>query len=284
MSNFASDKLGAGTILWSPTERPNVAPDGTMYWDVVTEQLFIKQFGVWDALSTLAGGAPLNSPAFTGIPTAPTAAPLTDTIQIATTAYTDLAVGVETTRATTAEGLLAPKGSPTFTGTVTIPILTVTTSETIPSISINGGTALTAQTGTGGTLVTSIGPALTGAPTAPTATLGTNTTQIATTAFVLANAGGTTLIASGTAVLGTANIATLSSAPPVTVAGAGIATTDSIEWAFNAAPGSGYSGAATSQLQILAYVTSGNVNFLVVNPTAGTVTPPAATLNWRVIR
>lgn len=32
-------------------------------------------------------------------------------------------------------------------------------------------------------------PALTGTPTAPTATVGTNTTQIATTAFVLANAG-----------------------------------------------------------------------------------------------
>jgi hypothetical protein len=33
-------------------------------------------------------------------------------------------------------------------------------------------------------------PALTGVPTAPTASVGTNTTQIATTAFVLANAGG----------------------------------------------------------------------------------------------
>ena len=32
-------------------------------------------------------------------------------------------------------------------------------------------------------------PALTGTPTAPTATVGTNTTQIATTAFVLANGG-----------------------------------------------------------------------------------------------
>lgn len=33
-------------------------------------------------------------------------------------------------------------------------------------------------------------PALTGTPTAPTAALGDNTTKIATTAFVLANAGG----------------------------------------------------------------------------------------------
>lgn len=41
-------------------------------------------------------------------------------------------------------------------------------------------------TGTGNAVM-SVSPALTGVPTAPTATLGTNTTQIATTQFVLAN-------------------------------------------------------------------------------------------------
>jgi hypothetical protein len=54
--------------------------------------------------------------------------------------------------------------------------------------------ALTDETGTGsavfGTAPTISSPALTGTPTAPTATAGTNTTQVATTAFVLANAGG----------------------------------------------------------------------------------------------
>lgn len=45
-----------------------------------------------------------------------------------------------------------------------------------------------APTGTGA-YVKAISPALTGAPTAPTATVGTNTTQIATTAFVIANGG-----------------------------------------------------------------------------------------------
>jgi hypothetical protein len=40
-----------------------------------------------------------------------------------------------------------------------------------------------------GTVVLSVSPALTSIPTAPTATLGTNTNQIATTAFVQANAG-----------------------------------------------------------------------------------------------
>jgi len=49
----------------------------------------------------------------------------------------------------------------------------------------NGGTGATTSTGTG-SVVLSISPALTGVPTAPTATLGTNTTQMATTAFVQA--------------------------------------------------------------------------------------------------
>lgn len=46
-----------------------------------------------------------------------------------------------------------------------------------------GGTGVTTSTGTG-SVVLSDSPALTGTPTAPTASFGTNTTQIATTAFV----------------------------------------------------------------------------------------------------
>jgi hypothetical protein len=49
------------------------------------------------------------------------------------------------------------------------------------------GSVLTANTKIYGNIVS---PTITGTPTAPTATAGTNTTQIATTAFVLANAGG----------------------------------------------------------------------------------------------
>jgi hypothetical protein len=52
------------------------------------------------------------------------------------------------------------------------------------------GTTVTGTTGTGA-VVLAANPALTGIPTAPTAALATNTTQIATTAFVIANAGGT---------------------------------------------------------------------------------------------
>ena len=90
----------------------------------------------------------------------------------------------------------------------------------------------------------------------------------------------TQTIASGTAVLGTSPISGTSSASVVTKTATGVLSTDSIIWSFNAAPSTGY----VSGLFIQAYVTTGNVNFLVTNPTAGSLTPAAATLNWSVIR
>jgi hypothetical protein len=66
----------------------------------------------------------------------------------------------------------------------------------------------------------------------------------------------------------------------VTVAAIGVLATDSIEWAFNAIPGTGYN----EGLYVLVYPSAGNVNFLVVNGTANAYTPGAAVLNWRVIR
>ena len=89
--------------------------------------------------------AALASPAFTGTPTAPTAAAGTNTTQVATTAFVGTAVSAlvasapaaldtinelaaaigndanYTTTITTALGTKAPLASPTFTGTVTIP-------------------------------------------------------------------------------------------------------------------------------------------------------------------
>jgi hypothetical protein len=52
----------------------------------------------------------------------------------------------------------------------------------------SGGTGVTTSTGTGSTVL-SASPTFTGVPLAPTATVGTNTTQIATTAFVAASTG-----------------------------------------------------------------------------------------------
>jgi hypothetical protein len=111
--------------------------------------------------------APLMSPAFSGVPTAPTAAPGSATGQLATTAFVMNAIS-------SGDG----GGVASFNGRA-------------------GAVTLTAAdlSGVGGALLAS--PSFTGFPLAPTATPGTNTTQLATTAFVMAAvAGGTAGVAS----------------------------------------------------------------------------------------
>jgi hypothetical protein len=167
-----------------------------------------------------AFAAPLASPAFTGIPTAPTAAPSTSTTQLATTAFVTAAIaagmtGVVTTfngrsgavnlignDVSAAGGALTV--SPAFTGTPTAPTAAPGVSNTqlatcafvMAALATGGGVltfngragavTLTAAdvSAVGGALLAS--PALTGSPTAPTALAGTNTTQLATCAFVMA--------------------------------------------------------------------------------------------------
>jgi len=78
-------------------------------------------------------------------------------------------------------------GAATLSGT-TLNIPTVASTVNASSISgtvavTNGGTGVTTSTGTGN-VVLSTSPTFTGTPTAPTASAGTNTTQIATTEFV----------------------------------------------------------------------------------------------------
>lgn len=120
--------------------------------------------------------APLASPALTGTPTAPTAVALTNTTQVATTAYADAAVGVEKSRAQAAEALLAPLASPALTGV-----------PTAPTAAAGNNTVQIATTAFVSSYAPLASPALSGTPTAPTAPVGTNTLQLATTAFVLAN-------------------------------------------------------------------------------------------------
>jgi hypothetical protein len=133
------------------------------------------------------------SPTFTGTPTAPTATAGTNTTQLATTQYvrTEVANLVNSapgaldtldelaaalgddasfaSTVTTSIGLKAPLESPTFTGTVT----------GITKTMVGLGNVLNETKATAFT-----SPAFTGTPTAPTAAGGTNTTQIATTAYV----------------------------------------------------------------------------------------------------
>lgn len=93
--------------------------------------------------------------------------------------YTATAGGdldAEIARALAAEALLAPKNSPTFTGTPTVPTAAAGTNTTQAASTafVTAGLAPKAPLAS---------PALTGIPTAPTAAIGTNSTQIATTEF-----------------------------------------------------------------------------------------------------
>lgn len=154
LQNYTSMVVFDGTNWWAsflpvvPVNTPAVAHEWLDSYNATTGAFTQTQPAIAD-ISGLAAAlallAPLASPALTGTPTAPTAAPLTNSTQIATTAYTDAAVGVETSRAETAEGLLAPKASPTFTGTVTQstpPVLTGATTAT--SATAGAGSALPA--------------------------------------------------------------------------------------------------------------------------------------------
>jgi hypothetical protein len=74
-----------------------------------------------NAVGTFSG-APINSPHFTGVPTVPNAAALTNNGQIANTAYVDTAVAVETARAEAVEGTLAPLSNTVLTNTLYVPV------------------------------------------------------------------------------------------------------------------------------------------------------------------
>jgi len=181
------------------------------------------------SVSQVTGAAPLASPALTGTPTAPTATPLTNNTQIATTAYTDSAISVEKARAQAAEALLAPLASPALTGTPTAPTPSTGDSSTKiattawvnaqgygvgtgnvsgPATSTNGDIAT--FYGTNGKTIQDAGvavsslaplasPAFTGTPTAPTPSTPDNSAKLATTAYVKAQGYGTGSVASVTA-------------------------------------------------------------------------------------
>lgn len=123
--------------------------------------------------------APLASPALTGTPTAPTASANTNTTQIATTAFvvgqansTASTIAMNGTQAAGSSGLYARADHVHPTDTTRAPLAS---------------------------------PTFTGTPAAPTATADTNTTQIATTAFVLGQAATATPSALGAAAVGSSS-------------------------------------------------------------------------------
>jgi hypothetical protein len=144
----------------------------------------------YQTISGMNAYAPLASPALTGNPTAPTPATGDDDTSIATTAFVK-AQGYLTTAPVTS---VAGK-----TGAVTLVVADVSGAAPLASPTFTGTPA--APTATAGTSTTQLAttafvttadnlkanlasPTFTGTPAAPTATAGTSTTQIATTAFV----------------------------------------------------------------------------------------------------
>lgn len=151
----------------------------------------------------------------TGIGSGPTAAVDTNTTQFATTAFVlaqasavnpivdgTVAIGTSKRYARAdhvhpTDTSRAPTASPTFTGTISAAALTLS------GVLTYGGVALSAAVTGTGNMALSISPTFTGTPLAPTAAVDTNTTQIATTAFVLAQAGSANPIVDGTVAVGT---------------------------------------------------------------------------------
>lgn len=107
--------------------------------------------GLASRLDEIDTKAPVNSPALTGTPTAPTPAQSSNSQQIATTAFVQAAL---------AAGL------------------------SVPANHVHVVADITGLQAILDAKAASASPALTGTPTAPTATPGTSSTQIATTAFV----------------------------------------------------------------------------------------------------
>lgn len=134
--------------------------------------------------------APLASPGFTGTPTAPTAAGGTNTTQLATTAF------VQSALAGLGAGDMAKS---TYDSDNDGKVDAAETADSVPWTGITGkpssftpathSHAISQVTGLQSALdakATLASPTFSGTPTAPTAASGTNTTQIASTAFVQA--------------------------------------------------------------------------------------------------
>ena len=168
----------------------NVAPSqpilGQLWYNSSTDEL--NAYNTANVFMALASQdyvqAQKISPAFTGVPTAPTASSSTANTQLATTAFVTnsvqlagvptaptATVSTNTTQLATTAFVQNNKVSPALSGT-----------PTAPTAAYNNNTTQIATTAF--VQGEKLSPAFSGAPTAPTAANGTSTTQIASTQFV----------------------------------------------------------------------------------------------------
>jgi hypothetical protein len=139
---------------------------------------------------------------------------------------------------------------------------------------VGGGSAITSS-GAGGTAASASGAIVSGNAAKWSGTAGALVDSGLALPAAAGNATVPQVIASGTATMTTAAIAAGNCGTTVTVAATNVLTTDTITWAFNAAP-------AGSNAGLVAWPTTNNVNFAYCPNSAET--PAAATINWRVVR
>lgn len=172
------------------TTTKGIASFSATNFDVAGGAVSIKAGGIANA-NLVNSSLTIGS---TSVALGATTASLAGLTSVAATTFTGALTGNAST-ATTLQTARSIAISGPITGTatsfngssdITIPVtaLDVGHANVTGTLAVDhGGTGTTTSTGSG-SVVLSASPALTGAPTAPTASFGTNTTQIATTAFV----------------------------------------------------------------------------------------------------
>lgn len=199
--NFKGTKTAASELPTTGNKQGDVwlvSADNSEY--VWTKSTASGSASDWEKLGVvvdLSGYAPLASPALTGTPTAPTAAAGTNTTQIATTAFVETEISGFYTK---------PSGGIPASDIASGVIPAAYTSSPEMDGTASAGTSAAFAKGdhvhpTDTSRAPLASPTFTGTPAAPTAAAGTNTTQIATTAFVktaIDNIAGVVHTASGT--------------------------------------------------------------------------------------
>ena len=188
IGSYLTDAPSDGSTYGRKNGAWSAVTSGGGTWGSITGTLSSQT----DLQNALDAKAPLASPTFTGTVTIPAGASISGYLTTSTAASTYQTQAGMTSYLTTstAASTYAPLASPTFTGTVTIPA----------GASISGYLTTSTASSTYAPLAS---PTLTGTPLSTTAAADTNTTQIATTAFVVGQASSTTPAATGTAAVGT---------------------------------------------------------------------------------
>jgi len=207
IGSYLTDAPSDGSTYGRKNGAWSAVTSGGGTWGSITGTLSSQT----DLQNALDAKAPLASPTFTGTVTIPAGASISGYLTTSTAASTYQTQSGMTSYLTTstAASTYAPLASPTFTGTVTIPAgasisgyLTTSTAASTYQTQAGMSSYLTTSTASS-TYAPLDSPTLTGTPLSTTAAADTNTTQIATTAFVVGQASSTTPAATGTAAVGT---------------------------------------------------------------------------------